>query len=165
MSSTPAHVVDSHVPPRSSAAVAVEESTRRRRLIGLIVALGGLAVLSVAAWLNPSSDGLGTHEQLYLAPCGWIATMDMPCPTCGMTTAFAHAADGHLLSSFHAQPLGCILATGTAMAVVLGFYVAATGSALGGVLLKLWGRRTWWLIALLVLAAWGYKIITYRGLL
>jgi hypothetical protein len=144
---------------------AVDASTRRRRMVGLLVAGAGLAVLFIAAWLNPSSEGLGTHEQLHLAPCGWIATMDMPCPTCGMTTAFAHAADGHLLSSFHAQPLGCILATGTAMAVVLGLYVAATGSAIGGLLLKLWGRRTWWAIAFFVLAAWGYKIITYRGLL
>ena len=140
-------------------------SERIRRLVGLVVAGGGGLLLGVAARLDPSPDGLGTHEQLNLSTCGWISLMDMPCPTCGMTTAFAHAADGHLLTGFATQPLGLMLAVATAMALLIGLYVAATGSRIGTVLGRLWGPRTGWLLAALVLASWAYKVVSYKGVL
>ena len=62
--------------------------------------------------------------------CGWITAMNLPCPTCGMTTAFAHAANGDMLASLGTQPLGFVLAIATAMSLLLGTYVAATGSRL-----------------------------------
>jgi hypothetical protein len=141
-------------------------STFGRRMIALAVFVMCAAVLGVAAWLTPSESGIGTHRVMNLPPCTWVAMADIPCPTCGMTTAFAHAADGNLVASFLAQPLGCVLAIATAMALLLGLHVALTGSligrALGG---RLLGRRTGWAIAGAVLAAWGFKILSYKGLL
>lgn len=82
-----------------------------------------------------------------------------------MTTAFAHAADGNLLQSFKAQPFGCILALFTAACTVVSAFVLVTGSALGGHLLRLLGPRTGWIVIVLALAAWFYKIAAYRGFL
>jgi hypothetical protein len=144
-----------------------DESTARRgrRVFGFLVALAATGVLGLAAWLEPSPTGLGTHSQLNLPPCGWIVTMDLPCPTCGMSTAFAHAADGHLLQALHAQPLGGLLAIAIAMALFVGLYVAATGSRLGRLFTRLWGRRAPWFLGLMIIGAWVYKILSYKGLL
>lgn len=124
-----------------------------------------MTLLMIATFLEPSPTGLGTHTQLTSTPCGWILTMNMPCPTCGMTTAFAHAANGNLLRSFLTQPLGCILSVATAAALLVGVYVAATGSRLGSIFGRMWGRRMAWILAALATAAWIYKVMVYRELL
>lgn len=101
--------------------------------------------------------------QLHLPPCGWIAMFDMPCPTCGMTTAFAHAAHGNLLQSFLAQPLGCVLAVSVAITWLVSIYVMITGSRLAGVFARLWGTRTAWALGFALVAAWLYKVASYKG--
>lgn len=137
----------------------------RRRLVAALVVLAAGSLLSVAAWMQPASGGLGTHEQLGLPECGWILTMNLPCPTCGMTTAFAHAADGNLLSSLVTQPMGAVLAVGTAMAFVAALITLVTGSGLFvGLAGRWWTTRTPWAIAGLLLIAWAWKMATHRGL-
>lgn len=143
--------------------VARQSSPAVRRLIAAAVAFGSGAVLAVAAWLTPSAAGVGTHQQLHLPACGWIAIADMPCPTCGMTTAFAHAAHGHLWLSFVAQPLGCTLAIATAMAFLVSIYVVLTASHVGWAFTRLWGRSSGWMLSAIVVAAWAYKFLSYKG--
>ncbi len=141
-------------------------STRRRRLIGAVVAVFAVGVLGVAAWLEPSPDGLGTHSQvLNMPPCGWIAMIDLPCPTCGMTTSFAHAAEGNLLQAFIVQPMGAFLSVVVAMALVVGLYVALTGSRVASLFTRLWGPRAAWALGLGVGGAWVYKVLVYKGVL
>jgi hypothetical protein len=137
----------------------------QRRLLGAVAATIAAALLGVAAWLRPADDGIGTHMQLALPGCQWVTIMDLPCPTCGMTTAFAHAADGHLLASVRAQPFGALLAIAAAMTLIAGAYVALTGSALASLLPRLWGRRAGWLLAAAVMLAWAYKMLSYKGIL
>jgi hypothetical protein len=137
--------------------------SRRGRVLAAAAGVAALGVLALAAWMEPASSGLGTHRQLGLPECSWITMMNTPCPTCGMTTAFAHAADGHLLAAFHAQPLGALLALATAMTAILGGYIALSGSRIAIALARLWGRRSGWLLAALVVAAWLYKIAAHRG--
>ena len=154
------------LPTPAAPPCAVEEGREivQRRIAGAAVALASLVVLTLAAVLPPSERGLGTHEALNLPGCGWINTMDLPCPTCGMTTAFAHAADGDLLASFLAQPAGAMLALLTAMGLLIGSYVAVTGSRLMQVMWKkVWGRYTVWWIGGIVLISWLYKMASYRG--
>lgn len=139
--------------------------SRQRRVMGAIVALGSGSLLMVAAILSPSEEGLGTHQQLMLPECGWITIFDLPCPTCGMTTAFSHAADGNLLASFLTQPLGSLLALATAIAFLSGMYVAFTGSRIGSMFGRLWTYRTGWIIAGLVVVSWGYKVLSYKGVI
>ncbi len=149
----------------ANAAVRSSSRTFRRRLIALVVGLATAGVLAVAAWLEPASHGVGTHEQLGLPACGWVIVAGMPCPTCGMTTSFAHAADGHFLRAFLTQPMGCLLAIATAMALIVALHVLVTGSALGLVFARLWTRRSGWALAGLVVLSWTYKILHHKGVL
>jgi len=157
---------DSPVPPVAAVGpIGMAETRRTRRIGAAFIFVGCASVLGVAAWLTPDASGIGTHQQLHLAPCGWTTGLGIPCPTCGMTTAFAHAANGNLLRSFLAQPFGCLLAIATAAATVVAAYVAGTGSALGGHLFRAFGPKMGWYVLGLALAAWAYKIASFRGLL
>lgn len=132
-----------------------------RRLGGLAVAGGCLAVLVLAAGLRADGRGHGTHQQLGLPACGWAAVLDAPCPTCGMTTAFAHAAGGDLAASAITQPLGAALAVVAATLVIGGGHVALTGVDTLRLLRPLGGRRWLWIGLGSLLAAWGYKMVMW----
>lgn len=136
--------------------------TRRigmERLVAAVVAAACLALLLVAAWLEPSPTGVGTHTQIVpLRSCAWIEVAGLPCPTCGMTTAFAHAADGRFLQSFLAQPMGFALAMLTAMTFWVSLYITLTGSPIARVFARMWRPSVVWIGAALILASWGYKI-------
>lgn len=139
--------------------------SRTERGASLCASTAALALLLVAASLSPSPAGIGTHQQLGLPPCTWPVAFGVVCPACGMTTAFAHAARGDLLSSFVTQPFGAILAIATAMVVVLGAYGAVTGTRVFMLFRPLatkWGAA---LFVTLLFAAWGYKILDFRGLI
>lgn len=140
-------------------------STFARRMVALIVALGCMGVLGVALSITPDARGHGTHEQIGLPPCRWVESFGLACPTCGMTTSFAHAVRGNLLASFLTQPMGMVLAILTAAAMFAGLFVAVTGSGLGGLLGRLWTPRILWLAAAMTTLAWMYKILIVREIL
>jgi hypothetical protein len=124
---------------------------------------GSLALLIVAATLRADPAGHGTHRQLGLPPCGWVVMYGKPCPSCGMTTAFAHAASGNLWESVQAQPFAGVLALGCACAVWVGGHAAATGSRAVTALAPLLRPRTAVLAGTLWGAAWLYKVLTWPG--
>ena len=64
----------------------------------------------MARTLEPDPRGFGTHEQLGLRPCAFATLTGRPCPTCGMTTAFAWFMRGRLDRSWRANPAGCLFA-------------------------------------------------------
>jgi hypothetical protein len=129
------------------------------------LALSTAVLLGLALWLSPSGAGSGTHQQLGLPPCGWMVSMNMPCPSCGMTTAFSYAAHGSLLSSFLVQPMGFVLALMTAAAFVVSIFVACTGSMVGYALASRISPRLLVAFGAFALVAWGYKILLHRGYL
>ena len=102
---------------------------------------------------------------LGMAPCGWMVGYGMPCPSCGMTTAFSHAAHGSLLASARVQPMGFVLALGTAATALVGTYVALTGSRLGHVLGDRLTPRFLLGLGIFALLSWGWKIAVVRGFL
>lgn len=132
------------------------------RLGAGLVALGLLAVLGVGAWLVPAGLGHGTHTSLGLPACGWVLAFGKPCPTCGMTTAFAHAARLELWASFRAQPMGCVLAVLSATIFWPAAYVAVTGSRVGAVFATMFTPRVLWIMAGFGVVGWVYKIWTWR---
>ena len=99
-----------------------------------------LAALVVAARLKPDAGGMGTHTQLGLAPCQWLARTGIPCPSCGMTTSFAWFVRGNLAASVYVQPMGSVLAALAATCVWVGLYVAVTGRPVYRLLRLLPGR-------------------------
>ena len=123
--------------------------------------LGGCAVLfAVAAWLDPTPVGTNNLEHFGLPPCGMMMRWGLPCPTCGMTTAFAHAARGQLASAFHAQPAGLTIAIAIAVAAI-----AAGGTLVTGRTYRVnWYRVSPTGVGISVLgvllAGWAYKILT-----
>lgn len=139
------------------------EELRRRRWLACFLAAGSGALLAVAWGLKPAADGFGTHQALGLPACSWPVRFGVPCPSCGMTTAFAYAAKGDLLASFAAQPMGCVLALLTGMVLVGSLWALATGRTLWPVYERMWNARALWLAGLLALLAWGYKIALMRG--
>ncbi len=134
---------------------------RSERLLAGLAALACLGLLITAAALTPDPDGLGTHHQLGLEPCGFLSTFGKPCPTCGMTTAFAHAARLNLASAFHAQPFGLLLAIAAATLFWVGAASAALGYSLAGIGRAFTRPRIWAPLAVLFFAAWIFKWVTY----
>ncbi len=74
----------SEVPPLS----------RMEQVTLILAGLVGLTLLLLAVWLQPNPSGFGTHQQLGLPPCTFQFWFDIPCPSCGGTTAFAHFVRG-----------------------------------------------------------------------
>lgn len=129
---------------------------RHPRMLGLLVGGPCWLVVAVAVGLHPDPRGYDTHTQLHLPACGFMQSTGMPCPTCGMTTAFAAMAHGRVFTALHAQSFGAVLFVATALAGVLGAVQATTGR---GVLQRL-PVRTWWLWAAFagMLAGWAIKM-------
>lgn len=150
-------------PARVDMGRAPASATKGERAVCAVLATGALAVLGVALWLRPSPTGLGTHVALGLPPCGWVVGYDLPCPTCGMTTAFSLAARGSLWASFCVQPMGCLLAVATAAVAMTCAFVAATGSRVGHALGARITPRVVVVLVALALVAWGYKVWDHRS--
>lgn len=130
----------------------------KARLAAAAVFLGCSVLITLAAWLTPDESGLGSHRQLGFPPCSMITLVGYPCPTCGMTTAFAHSLRGELLSAFHAQPAGLALALATVLAASIALSVLVTGKVWAVNWYRVSPTRVALAAVLLVLGAWGYKL-------
>ena len=100
----------------------------------MLAAAGALVcgALAVASRLDPDPRGLGTHEQLGLAPCWIHQRFGVPCPTCGMTTAWAHAVRGQWLAAIGASFGGTMLFAAAAIGAPWALVSAAAGKWLFG---------------------------------
>ena len=101
------------------------------RRVWAVAAVGCAIVLGIAVYLKPNPAGLGTHRGLseHLPPCGFVVTTGLPCPTCGMTTAFSNTVRGRLIAAVLAQPAGLVFCRGTNAGFLYGMTVALTGWA------------------------------------
>ena len=100
------------------------------RLAALVVFIVASAVLGVAAWLKPDPSGFGTHAQLPgQGECGMLTVTGYPCPTCGMTTAFAHTVRLQWLRAMWVQPGGFVLALATCVVAVASLWSLIRGRA------------------------------------
>ncbi len=128
------------------------------------LSLTGLAVftLSLARWLKPSPNGFGTHQQLGLPPCLFFKLTGIPCPSCGLTTSFAHSARLHFYQAFIAQPFGVIAFSLTVICIPLFVFLIRRRIAWSTVI---HARGVDWLIYALIaiyLLSWLYKIAAVK---
>ncbi len=86
-----------------------ELSPRQRRQLA-VVGSALIAALAVAYWLQPDPRGRGTHRQLGLPPCTFLLIFGWPCPSCGMTTSWAHLMNGNLSLAAQTNLGGTLLA-------------------------------------------------------
>lgn len=84
-----------------------------------------------ASRLVPDPSGLGTHRQLGLAACPTLARSGRPCPTCGMTTAVAHLAEGSLAKAWNTQPAAVFIALSAGGAAIWAAASAWRGHVIG----------------------------------
>ena len=150
------------VPPAPVATAPSRRVGAAGRLLALAGAGAGLGLLGLAWWLEPSAKGYGTHLQLGLPSCTWPSVFGIACPSCGMTTSFSLAARGRFVDSFANQPMGFLLAVGTAAATMSALYVATTGARLFDLLARLFTARVFWTLGAIALASWIWKIWQMR---
>jgi hypothetical protein len=134
-----------------------------RRAVAAAVLLGGVLICGIMALTPPDPTGMGTHERWGLPPCSMMERTGWPCPSCGMTTSFAHAVRGQWGAALRVQPAAALMAA--AMFLIMGL---AAWVLIGGRPLPQWIRRwlrpvmLWWVLAVLA-AGWFYKIALVRG--
>ena len=134
-----------------------------RRVTALFIGIGAIAVLSIAGWLSPAGAGVGTHQQLGLPQCGCIVAADLPCPTCGRTTAFSYTVRGKFISAIKTQPFGMLLAICVAITGILALSIAITGRPRTQFWYRWLTTKTLFIFAGLAAFAWVYKILAHRG--
>jgi hypothetical protein len=152
----------------TSEALAPADGARARRLYSQWVLSAGvltvsLGVLLTAAMLDADPSGMGTHQRLGLAPCGLLSVSGIPCATCGMTTAFTHAAHGRFISALAAQPAGTVLAIVTAILALLSAYCLIVRISMIPILGWFWRIPVVIGFAGMILASWIYKILVVQG--
>ncbi len=133
------------------------------RLLAAMIFAASLGLLVVAAWLDPSSKGTGTHRQLGLPSCGLLEATGIPCATCGMTTAFAYAADGRLIQSFITQPAGALLAIMVATLVAASGFSMVTGMPLSPLFKGFFRPVPVIVFGVFIALAWMYKVAAVTG--
>jgi len=126
------------------------------RLRGAMIAVPCWAILVTACSLTPRACGYGTHEQMGLPACSFLARTGLPCPTCGVTTSVAAMAHGRLAAALHAQAFGVLMFAAVAFLAVVGTTELVTGWDI----LSMLRPGAWWALAGLVcmLACWGAKL-------
>lgn len=129
------------------------------RWVCALVGLACVVVLALAIYLEPDPKGYGTHRGLSdtWPPCSIILISGLPCPTCGMTTAFSNAVRGRVVAAFIAQPAGLVFCVATVVGLIYSTHVAVTG----WMKWVNWDRiatRLMLGLGLLILAGWGFKM-------
>ena len=142
---------------------------RRRAVWGvraalLLIAAGLATVFYVATRVNPyAPDGtplrMASHQSIGMPPCRFKEMAGLPCPSCGMTTSFAHLVRGDVWNSLRANWVGTGLAVFCALLIPW-----CLASVVRGRLL--WVRRIESALALAVgvftvvmLARWGLVLL------
>jgi len=141
-----------------SAGLSAPDEARSDQVLYLTLAALSGAVLTVARFLPPSPRGVGTHERLGLPPCLFLKLTGLPCPSCGLTTSFAHAAKLHFYDALLAQPFGLLLFFLTVLLVPLSCWLAYRRIPWHRLTAARAAKPLLWLMAALWLTAWFYKI-------
>jgi hypothetical protein len=123
-------------------------------VLGVVV-----AIFVAAGRLHPDGLDHGAHQQFGLPPCGFLVMTGLPCPTCGMTTAFAYTIHGRPIAAIHAQPAGFLLAAALSAVGVLAAVAIATGRRPAFNWYRIDPVRLVWIGCGLFVAGWAIKIV------
>ncbi len=128
------------------------------------IALSGVSgvVLTLARVLSPSPNGIGTHQQLGLPPCFFHQFTGIPCPTCGMTTSFAHTVRFHFYEAFVTQPFGMLACVLMALLIPASVVMMRRRVPWIKVMTARGSNAVMFVLIALFLAAWVYKIWVMR---
>lgn len=130
-------------------------STRTR----LAVAVFLLAILLAPLAVTPRGQGWGSHVDLGLSPCPMMEVLGRPCPTCGVTTAWALWLRGRWGDAFRLHPAGIALHVSGSILVVL-LLLSAIGERGRSLVETLWAMQGRMLCAFAALFAlqWALRL-------
>jgi hypothetical protein len=130
----------------------------QRRLLWWLLVGGSMLLLATAAVIEPDARGFGTHTQLGFPPCGFLTLTGLPCPGCGLTTAFAHGIRGQWSLAASANPLGLALFFVVCASIPLGILAAVRSWSLD-VLIERFALNRWALaVAGCAVAVWVVRL-------
>lgn len=135
---------------------------RRDRWVWLGVAAGASLALGVGRALAPAPGGVGTHEQLGLPPCAFLALTGWPCPSCGLTTSFAHAARLDFGRALVTQPFGLLAFGLTLLLIPLGLGLARARVPWSRLIFARGADLVVYTLLALYVLSWLYKIAAMR---
>jgi len=98
-------------------------ASSRQRIIAAVVCLAVLVYFGAFALVAHYRVDVGRH----LGYCGFKQRTNLPCPSCGMTTATLAFARGDIADAFLVQPAAGLLYCGAVLAGGLAFFVAVFG--------------------------------------
>lgn len=129
------------------------------RLVYLLIALGSSGAILLGRLLTPSVDGVGTHEQLGLPACPTLQLAGFPCPSCGLTTSFAHAARLDFTSALLVQPFGLVAFFLAVALIPVSFYLMLRRIPVNDLIFSRRSNPILYFLLALYLAGWAYKIV------
>ena len=109
------------------------------------LATGLLVLLVIASHLQPDPRGYGTHRQLGWPACAMNLLFGIRCPSCGMTTSWAHLVRGDFAAATKANTGGTVLGVMAVIAIPWITTSATTGR-------WLWGRPRPQVLAMISIA-------------
>ena len=144
---------------RQATAFPARSFSRNDRLQYGVWIVAATTLIAVARSLHPSERGFGTHQQLGLPPCVFLQLTGIPCPSCGLTTSFAHAAHLHWLASLTTQPFGFVAFLLTLLSIPAAIYLIYRRVTWERVFYAPLTNRIMYALLALYLLSWVYKII------
>ena len=148
------------VSSRSQSELAVYSRQDQFIYVSLIF-LASFTIL-LARWLRPSPSGVGTHEQLGLPSCFFLKLTGIPCPSCGLTTSFAHTARLHLYQALLTQPFGLIAFCLTILSIPLFVFLIRRRIAWSTAIHARGVDALLYLLIAVYLLSWFYKIAVMK---
>jgi hypothetical protein len=147
---------------RSDTARPNEYSKRDQHNYLALISLS-VIVLIIARILQPSSQGIGTHEQIGLPPCTFHRLTGIPCPSCGLTTSFAHAARLDFIASLTTQPFGLIAFCLTFFCIPLSISLIRRRTAWDEFIHARHADKVIYALIVFYFLSWFYKIIVMKS--
>jgi hypothetical protein len=121
------------------------------------------AVLIIARILQPSAQGIGTHEQMGLPPCAFHHLTGIPCPSCGLTTSFAYAARLDFIASLTTQPFGLIAFCLMLFCIPLSIFLIRRRTAWDEFIHARHSDKVIYALIVFYFLSWFYKLIVMKS--
>ena len=136
-----------------------QEGTLVSRIAWFLLGTTPLIVLITAAFLTPSGEGHGTHTQLGLPPCGFLASTGLPCPGCGLTTSFAHMMRFEWAGAAAANAFGVALFLVSAFTIPISYFAMFRGLPVMATMERLQFEKVVVLLAVCSTMVWSIRIL------
>ena len=136
-----------------------EQTIEARPFVFVPIVVSGL--IGAGSYLEPSPAGHGTHLQLGLPPCFFLELTGYPCPSCGLTTSFAHAVRFQFAEALATQPFGLIFFLLVVLSIPLSVYFAVRRVSWQAVIDSRAATWTVYLLTAFYLLSWVYKLRTF----